>query len=189
MRAAAHTSLIPRSRHWVTERAQQEGASPDVIPIIALLTSEAVGNAVQHGPTDGEVDISVRRRADVVRVSVRDESPRPPTLRSPAPADLGGRGVMLIDRLAARWGVERCSPAGKTVWFEVALEPRTRPAPDSGRRDSGRRSSGAAPGGESHRPPESDGRGPRHDGRQPGHRQPESHGHGSALGRRYRQVV
>jgi len=33
-----------------------------------------------------------------------------------------GRGVQLVDLLAASWGVD-ADDAGKTVWFEVPLAP------------------------------------------------------------------
>jgi hypothetical protein len=39
------------------------------------------------------------------------------------PHDSHGRGLFLIDSLARGWGVEP-SATGKTVWFEVAVQPR-----------------------------------------------------------------
>ena len=33
---------------------------------------------------------------------------------------LGGRGLLLLDRLSTAWDVRR-TPEGKTVWFELAL--------------------------------------------------------------------
>ena len=33
----------------------------------------------------------------------------------------GGRGMLLVDRLADRWGAEP-RPVGKRVWFELSLD-------------------------------------------------------------------
>jgi len=35
---------------------------------------------------------------------------------------LGGRGLMLVDALSARWGSQPC-PFGKFVWAELPLVP------------------------------------------------------------------
>ena len=121
MRFVASTSGIPPSRHWVTERARRDGASPDALRVIALLTTEAVANAVEHGPPDGEVDVDVHGHDGAVRVSVRDASHSAPVLNKVPPTAAGGRGVMLIDTLAERWGVEYHPDGTKTVWFEVPL--------------------------------------------------------------------
>ncbi len=39
----------------------------------------------------------------------------------PAPGieDTGGRGLMIVDAVANRWGYERRPGGGKHVWFEV----------------------------------------------------------------------
>ena len=110
---------IPASRRWVVDRAQEAGAGPGSLRIIALLASEAVTNAVQHSPEGGHVDLAVERREAAVRVSVRDDNPTPPVLLEVPPTAHGGRGVMLIDRLSDRWGVDPHPDGGKTVWFEV----------------------------------------------------------------------
>lgn len=111
---------IPRVRHWVVDRARAVGVSEVAVGTVALLATEAMTNAVQHGPRDAPIDVVVERSGGVVRVAVTDRSPVFPELQSVAPTALGGRGVMLIDRLANRWGVDP-APDGKTVWFEVAV--------------------------------------------------------------------
>lgn len=87
---------------------------------MALLTTEAVTNAVQHGPDGGEVNVSVSAAQDGWQVAVTDESTELPVLNRVRPHAVGGRGVMLIDRLATAWGVERHDGTGKTVWFHIA---------------------------------------------------------------------
>lgn len=84
-----------------------------------LLTSELVTNAVRHGPSadDGEVALRVYVRPDAVRVEVVDVGlgfvPPVPT----AAEEIGGWGLVLVDQVAARWGVNDGPPT--TVWFEL----------------------------------------------------------------------
>jgi hypothetical protein len=53
-----------------------------------------------------------------VRVEVDDGSGDLPELRHPASDEVHGRGILLVESLATRWGVLPRA-AGKTVWFEV----------------------------------------------------------------------
>jgi hypothetical protein len=55
---------------------------------------------------------------DVVRVLVDDQDPRPPQPRDPD-GD-GGRGLMIVDRLARAWGCTRLE-GGKRVWAEIPV--------------------------------------------------------------------
>lgn len=91
-------------------------AAPDVTDVVMLLVTELVTNAVLHAQT------SVRVRVEVsgprVRIDVQDQSPTMPELLSDSPESLSGRGLLLVERLADRWGYEP-HPSGKTVWFEI----------------------------------------------------------------------
>jgi hypothetical protein len=84
-----------------------------------LVASELVTNAVLH--TSGPVHLTVSRdqHADRARIAVRDLEPdQLPTLRHPAPGDLGGgRGLRVVDALAT-WGTT-VDVAHKEVWAEV----------------------------------------------------------------------
>jgi anti-sigma regulatory factor (Ser/Thr protein kinase) len=85
-------------------------------PCAALLVSELVTNSLLHART--AVVVSVDRLGDVIRFSVRDEAcDRVPTLRV-LDDEPGGLGLHLVDRLAARWGVEP-QRRGKRVWFDL----------------------------------------------------------------------
>ncbi|MFJ4521940.1 ATP-binding protein [Streptomyces sp. NPDC088810] len=78
--------------------------------------SELVCNALRHGA--GPLRLTLER-APVVRCAVSDGSSQPPRPTEAGPEDEGGRGLALVDTLAARWGYERGLPSGKTVWFEL----------------------------------------------------------------------
>ena len=85
-----------------------------------LLTSEIVTNAVKHA--GGMITMVVECDAYQLAVAVADDSPKEPVLRRSAAGDLGGRGMQLVDLLAAVWGcTPRSDRAGKIVWFRVAL--------------------------------------------------------------------
>ncbi|MFK0195118.1 SpoIIE family protein phosphatase [Kitasatospora sp. NPDC090308] len=85
-----------------------------------LIVSELVTNAIRytHGPA---VLRLIRDRTLVCEVS--DPSNTQPRLRRALDSDEGGRGLFLIAQLAERWGC-RYAERGKTIWTELALEPR-----------------------------------------------------------------
>ncbi|HVM64644.1 MAG TPA: ATP-binding protein [Acidimicrobiales bacterium] len=82
--------------------------------VAALLTSEIATNAVVHARTAYRV--AVDYRAPEVLVQVMDESPGLPVRRDPDPYEPTGRGLLLLDSYAARWGC-RQQARGKSVWF------------------------------------------------------------------------
>ncbi len=91
----------------------------DVREVALLLTSEVVTNAVVHARTAFRVAIELDE-PDLI-VEVTDRSPAEP-VRLPDP-DLDseeavhGRGLRLVDTLAASWGWRRAGTGGKVVWF------------------------------------------------------------------------
>jgi len=90
---------------------------PDQTEAAVLLTSELVTNAIVHART--QVAVTVQLDDASLRVVVVDESAEPPNRREGADHLGGGRGLRLVEALAASWGV---SPEGhgKAVWFELA---------------------------------------------------------------------
>jgi anti-sigma regulatory factor (Ser/Thr protein kinase) len=81
-----------------------------------LLTSELATNAVVHAGSPFEVIVLVDDAT--ARVGVQDEGDGRPMPRTPGPDAVSGRGLVLVGRLADRWGVD---PVGssKCVWFEL----------------------------------------------------------------------
>ncbi|MDQ1446407.1 MAG: hypothetical protein QOI20_2871 [Acidimicrobiaceae bacterium] len=97
--------------------------------VVLLCTDELVTNAIVHVGSD--VELVMRNGEGVVRIEVHDRSPRPPLRRVPDEDEESGRGLQLVDALASRWGVEPVG-AGKSVWFEVAVESDAASVPSSG---------------------------------------------------------
>ena len=108
-----HPSTPRNARTAVAERFSDHDRCGDVL----VCVSEAVTNAVIHART--EVRFVVRSVGARLRVEVSDLDPRPPVLRRPDPLTPNGRGMLLINELSSRWGVDARAD-GKTVWFELA---------------------------------------------------------------------
>jgi anti-sigma regulatory factor (Ser/Thr protein kinase) len=110
---------VVTARRWATDRARELGVVASVIPVVELLTSELVANAVTHGgPSD--VHLRVDLMDGVLTVAVRDGSDDLPVRRATGPEVPGGHGMRLVERLSSTSGVEPHRDGGKTVWFTVA---------------------------------------------------------------------
>ncbi|MFI2413776.1 SpoIIE family protein phosphatase [Streptomyces sp. NPDC018947] len=88
-----------------------------------LLACELATNALLHARGDATLTVShVPDRGPAVRLAVTDTSPVSPRRRAATERSTSGRGLMLIEELAASWGVESRGN-GKTVWCEVTQPP------------------------------------------------------------------
>jgi anti-sigma regulatory factor (Ser/Thr protein kinase) len=90
---------------------------------LELLVTELVTNAVRHGGM-GEgrrVGLVMRVAGDSLRLEVRDSGPGFKAADRPHPRDFeqggGGFGLVLLDRFARRWGVDRSG--GARVWADI----------------------------------------------------------------------
>jgi serine phosphatase RsbU (regulator of sigma subunit)/anti-sigma regulatory factor (Ser/Thr protein kinase) len=96
----------------------------DLADDVELAAGELLVNVLLH--TDGGAVLTLEVLPEPVRrvrLSVQDRSSVWPRRRSPGEAATSGRGLLMIDVLAARWGVEPRGD-GKAVWCV------SRPAPD-----------------------------------------------------------
>jgi anti-sigma regulatory factor (Ser/Thr protein kinase) len=99
---------------WLDGRAQAE-----IHDDACLLVSELVTNSVRHAdqPPGAPVRLSTFAMDGVLRVEVEDGGHGVVRRRAPDPG-AGGFGLELVERLAARWGVNH--EHGTRVWFELA---------------------------------------------------------------------
>ncbi|MFE3830786.1 ATP-binding protein [Streptomyces sp. NPDC059092] len=91
------------------------------------IVSELFTNAVVHGTGTSARLIIERPADDQVYVAVVDRAAdRLPTLRAPSDWGDGGRGLILVDAMADRWGYDRLgSPRrywGKCVWAQLLIK-------------------------------------------------------------------
>jgi serine/threonine-protein kinase RsbW len=88
-----------------------------------LLVSELVTNVVQHaGPAVSATVLRLACGDGWLRIEVHDSSPHAPRPRTPDWLDESGFGLMLVDALAATWGVQQ-TRQGKAVWAELDARP------------------------------------------------------------------
>lgn len=87
-----------------------------IVDVASLLVSELVANSVLHAGTPLAVVIS--RNSRRLRIEVQDGDTRVPARKHYSSLATTGRGLMLVERMAADWGV-RPTSSGKGVWFEL----------------------------------------------------------------------
>ena len=107
-----------RSRTFLAQFCASAGLPGEVRRTASLLVSELVTNAIVHGRSGANLDTEIT--PGVLRVTVTDDSPAPlPAVDlAPRTSAEGGRGLLIVSLLAARWGVSPAG-AGKAVWFEL----------------------------------------------------------------------
>jgi anti-sigma regulatory factor (Ser/Thr protein kinase) len=90
-----------------------------------LLTSEIATNAVVHSDSGdgGTFTLCVSYSAEWVRIAVQDAGSLDPPFgwRPSSPLDTGGRGLLLLEALAHRWGFIR-EAGTNNVWFEMHID-------------------------------------------------------------------
>lgn len=114
-RAAAGS--LREARHFVTEHLENTGCCTESVEDATLLASEVATNAVQHATTQ-EFTLDVDVFDETIHVRIGDDDARQPTSRQCAADAESGRGLLLLDKIADRWGV-RAQLTGKAVWFEL----------------------------------------------------------------------
>jgi DNA-binding NarL/FixJ family response regulator len=107
----------PRSAREFLVRHLSAWECDHVIDDASLVVSELVANAVTHAASESE--LRIRLRQGVLRIEVSDAGPGTPDPRTPSAGRGGGRGLQIVSALARAWGVSP-TPAGKTVWAELA---------------------------------------------------------------------
>jgi hypothetical protein len=106
---SAREFTVATLRGWDLENLAEEAV---------IIATELVTNAIKHGAVvgDGQVELAWQRHATRVICVVVDGSARPPVL---AVADLSaesGRGLQVVQALAASWGWMMVGATQKAVW-------------------------------------------------------------------------
>ncbi|MGW5005975.1 ATP-binding protein [Streptomyces parvulus] len=88
------------------------------------LVAELAANAAEHGRVPGrDFRLTLYVVGDFLRIEVTDtRGERRPQPRTPEPDAESGRGLLLVEALAHRWGVVEGRFPRKTVWAEVRCE-------------------------------------------------------------------
>jgi anti-sigma regulatory factor (Ser/Thr protein kinase) len=110
--ALARREILTRY-DWPSQRLRDEAA---------IMLAELVTNAVLHGGVrpDDKVRVDVEIADRTVTFSVFDPGPGFEPAAPNAPGPSAGFGLIIVDRLAQRWGVVS-GAAGTRVWFALPL--------------------------------------------------------------------
>jgi anti-sigma regulatory factor (Ser/Thr protein kinase) len=114
---SAERTAPGEARRFFADVLQQHGYGGAMLDDAQLVLSELATNAVAHARSP--FSVVARFQESGVRLSVRDSSPRVPTMRDAGPMASSGRGLQLVAALALDWGVEVTPDDGKTVWAEL----------------------------------------------------------------------
>jgi anti-sigma regulatory factor (Ser/Thr protein kinase) len=107
---------VAQARAFVRDRCREAGVADGTCDAVVLMVSELVTNAVEHARSRVELVLAVDPTA--VHVEVHDGNASLPAIRHADTGAVNGRGMAIVDELAANWGV-RPVGRGKTVWFDV----------------------------------------------------------------------
>lgn len=91
---------------------------------IEIVVSELVSNAIRHDAQQVLLVLDAHHRH--VTFAATDDAPGVPVKRAPPLDATSGRGLVIVDRLAPRWGVTP-TERGKTVWAEFGLPSNAQP--------------------------------------------------------------
>jgi ABC-type transporter Mla MlaB component len=97
--------------------------------VAALIVTELVANAIRHARTGMTLSVTLQRHH--MRIAVRDGSPALPRLAMAEDALEAGRGLLIVEGLAAAWGYAD-APGGKVVWATLRAEAGHATQPASG---------------------------------------------------------
>ncbi|WP_394433962.1 ATP-binding protein [Streptomyces sp. SGAir0957] len=110
------------ARRFVRDVAVSWALPAQAVHDLEVVAGELAGNAVVHGGDD-VVAVSVTRRTGFVTVCVTDGGGRVGDPVQPVAArddDESGRGLVIVEALAERWGWRRTGRGGLAVWARVA---------------------------------------------------------------------
>jgi serine/threonine-protein kinase RsbW len=111
---------VRRARQCVRERLGTD-LPRQQLHDVELLVSELASNSVRHAGTgSGGLSMEANVSEDRVRLRVCDRGQgfKEPAAPAPHADGAGGYGLVLVDRLSDRWGVQR--DGRFCVWFEIA---------------------------------------------------------------------
>ncbi|MEU6807514.1 ATP-binding protein [Streptomyces sp. NPDC046831] len=113
---------LGRVRREVRSVLSSWDCPPSVIDDCVLLCSELVANAVTHAAA-GSIGVSLLQAGERLLLEVTDVSAKHPVVRHADPDDEQGRGMFLVQEIAAAWGSCREPNGRKTTWCTLLPPP------------------------------------------------------------------
>ena len=115
----ASSDQVAHVRRAVADALVVAGCDREEIGEAILVASELAANVIDHSASES-IGLDVRRAGDVARVEVIDLDPSGDPRPGPGGTEsLRGRGLLIVDAISLRWGVDTTEDDRKTVWAEV----------------------------------------------------------------------
>jgi anti-sigma regulatory factor (Ser/Thr protein kinase) len=109
-----------RARQAIRQRFSKTLPSTTLIDLVTVVT-ELVNNSVEHGPGK-PITVTLVMSGDSIRGEVADRgNPAYAIPQIKEVTETRGRGLAVVDKLTAQWGVHERSTH---VWFEMLWTPR-----------------------------------------------------------------
>jgi hypothetical protein len=114
---AASALGVGRARR-TTGKVLHDWGLTELVDVAEVLLTELLTNVLVHVGPGAWHALTLLHDGDVLRVEVRDPSPRMPVPRLGDWDEESGRGLRMIECMSHAWGVDRLPP-GKVVWFTL----------------------------------------------------------------------
>lgn len=116
-------SAVARARQWLRDTLRPHltdpATAPELLDDAVLCLSELVTNALNAGCA--VMTVTVQVEPDSLRIGLADDAPGLPRQKHPGPEDARGRGLLIVDALAHRWGVD-VAQRGKQTWASWGID-------------------------------------------------------------------
>ncbi|GAA1042235.1 ATP-binding protein [Streptomyces murinus] len=110
-------AIWPQRLRRIAREGLTQWGYPEVVETAELLLTELATNALRHG-SGPDISVCVCLKDGLCVIEVCSRSSGCPEVCQAGPTDEGGRGLFLVDALAAAWGV---STDGTTTWCTLPL--------------------------------------------------------------------
>lgn len=114
VRLADDVRSVAGARDWMRAFLERSEAEPECVEHAILIVSELASNAVRHGSGDVVCQLT-STGSDRCLLTVIDFGRGTPAVVDRAVGDIGGLGLVIVDRLALAWGVAAFD-GGKAVY-------------------------------------------------------------------------
>jgi anti-sigma regulatory factor (Ser/Thr protein kinase) len=111
----------PSAARTALTRSFSTSLTVRVLDDARLLVTELITNSLRHSAMRSGDRVSLRARVTdgLVRVEVGDPGRNGPVRKREPGAQQGGYGLLMVERLSRRWGVE--GDYETVVWFEMPV--------------------------------------------------------------------
>lgn len=132
LQRSRHSTVMPHAvesvgavRRRLRDELHRHGIPPPAVADATIVLSELLANALRHAAPlpDGGVRVvwEITDALVVLRVTDGGASRRRPRVTAAAPHATGGRGLAIVDELAASWDVSTEPDGGSTVCAAIPV--------------------------------------------------------------------